>query len=261
MGAALIEGLCARGGAPAGNVRFFDSDTGITASLAKRLGIRPFPGNRELAAESDLIVIAVKPFAVKTVLEEIREVLTPSKMLISIAAGVRTASMERFAGAGIPVVRAMPGLSAASGRGITVICAGKYALGEHMDKAEQLFSAAGAVISAEEKMMDAATAVGGSGPAYLFYFVEALESAAAAEGFGRDEAAMLARATVCGAASLLENSGAAPGELRQMVTTPGGTTEAAMKILENGFCELVLKAVSEARKRASEISRQISNPE
>lgn len=261
MGAALMEMMRTRGGARPENIIFFDADPRRTSTLADRLGISPAPCGLELARQSDLIVIAVKPFSVREVIEEVKPGLSPEKMLVSIAAGIGTATIEELSGINIPVVRAMPSMSAASGSGATVICPGKYARPGHMKKAEKFFSAAGEVITSEEKLMDAATAVCGSGPAYFFYLAEALEHAAAEEGFSGKDAAVLARCTLIGAASVLRSSGESPEKLRRTVATPGGTTEAALRILEGGFFELVREAVAEARGRASEISRQISTPE
>lgn len=261
MGGALIEGLASRKGIPPGNILFSDPDRGRAEYLRESFGATRLPGNPELVRASDTIVIAVKPQAVKGVIEEISGELSEEKLLVSIAAGVETAAIERFAGGKQPVVRAMPNMPAAFGLGMTVICGGKFAREEHLNRADELFSASGDVVFIEEGMMDAATAVSGSGPAYLFCLAEALESAAAREGFTAEVAAKLARSTIYGASAVLEKGGATPAGLKSMVASPGGTTEAALKILEKECARLIVNAVEAARERAAEIRREISTSE
>ncbi len=259
MGAAIMRGLAAE---DRENSRFYDISAQITSSLEKELSVKPSSSAGELAAWSDCIVLAVKPGLVGDVLIKIKGFLNDSKLLISAAAGISTGRIEEFTGQGVPVVRAMPNTPALKKLGMTALCRGSFALEEHLAAAEKLFSRVGEVVRVEEKMMDAVTAVSGSGPAYLFYLAEALEKAGVEEGLPADVSRMLTAQTLYGASAMLSGGEADPSELRMRVTSPGGTTQAAVSALERGdFILLIRQAVKMARDRSVEIGNKLSTPE
>ena len=262
MGSALIRGVASGEDRAGAKIRFFDSDSEKRRDLCGKPGIECAPNSSELAEWADIIVLAVKPGDVKGVLGEIREKLVPSKMILSVAAGVDTRTIEKTAAVNIPVVRAMPNTPAVVGLGAIALCAGRYADEEHLKRAETCLAPAGEVLRVEEEMMDTATAVSGSGPAYLFYLAEAMEEAGVKEGLSRKASRMLVNQTLYGASALLVKENTSPGELRRMVTSPGGTTEAAIKTLrEGGFADLIKSAVKSARNKSSEIRELISTSE
>lgn len=262
MGSAIIRGLAGKAGFSGAETRFFDASPDIRRDVSREFRIKAAAGNPELAEWADTIILAVKPGDVISVLSGIKDKLNIQKLLVSIAAGVDTKTIEEKAGRGIPVVRAMPNTPALIGLGMTALCAGSHARDEHMELAESLFSPIGEVARLEEEKMDAATAVSGSGPAYLFYLAEALEEAAACEGLSRETAEKLVRQTLYGASALLVRDKEGPEELRRRVSSPGGTTESAIKILEGGeFPGLIKKAVAGAKAKSIEIRNSISTSE
>jgi len=177
--------------------------------------------------------------------------------VVSVAAGTRIAAYEAAFGAATPIVRTMPNTPAAVGRGITAICGNARATAEHIARAEVLMSAVGQVVRLDgEHQMDAVTAVSGSGPAYVFHLIEALAAAGVAEGLPEAMAMQLARATVCGAGELAHQAPESASELRVNVTSPGGTTAAALAVLmdpDTGFPALLARAVKAAADRGREL--------
>ncbi|RMD47612.1 MAG: pyrroline-5-carboxylate reductase [Alphaproteobacteria bacterium] len=205
-----------------------------------------------------VVVLAVKPQAMGAVLPEVRAVGADT-LVLSIAAGTPIATFEAAFGAGQPIVRAMPNTPAAIGRGVTAIVGNRAAGARELALAEALMAAVGKVVRlAEESQMDAVTAVSGSGPAYVFLLIEALAAAGAAEGLEPELALELARATVAGAAALAEQADEPPAALREAVTSPGGTTEAALRVLMapgEGLPDLMRRAVAAAAGRSRELAR------
>ncbi len=199
------------------------------------------------------VVIAVKPADVPALLEVLAGRVGPEHTVISLAAGVTTESYEERLGA-IPVVRAMPNTPALVGESVTGIASGAHAGSDHLEIAGQVLGAVGSVRIMEESLLDAVTAVSGTGPAYVFLLAEALTEAAVREGLPRDIAEGFVHQTIRGAGHLLTNTGKTPAELRSQVTSPGGTTAAAVHVLEErGFRALVEDAVRAAAKRSSEL--------
>ncbi len=187
-------------------------------------------------------------------LDTIAPAFSASTLAISICAGVRTTRLERALGEA-PVIRAMPNTPAAIGEGATAIARGRFAKDDHLATALNILSTVGRVIVVEESQMDAVTAVSGSGPAYVFYLAEALISAAEKEGLTREQAYVLVCQTFAGAAALLLHDPAGPAELRARVTSPGGTTQAAMEFLEqHDWMSLFEQAVHRARQRSEELA-------
>ncbi len=200
-----------------------------------------------------VVVVAVKPRDVHHLLEQVRGSYEAGQVLVSLAAGVPTTVYEKVLGE-IPVVRAMPNTPAVVRQGITGIAAGRYASSGALDLAEGVLAAVGPVSRMDEHLLDAVTAVSGTGPAYAFLLAEALTEAAIREGLPRDVAETLVHQTIKGAGHLLVETGRKPFELRSEVTSPGGTTAAAMHILEErGFRALVEDAVRAAAQRSREL--------
>src|SRR3954470_3743225 len=184
--------------------------------------------NRTAADAAAIVLLGVKPVGIAALAEEVAPALAPGTLVISVAAGVTTAAIERRLPDTVAVVRAMPNTPATVGLGVTGISAGSRASAEDLPLARALFETVGAVLEVPEDRIDALTAISGSGPAYVFYLVEQLQAAARARGFTPDEAALLVRGTFRGAVELLAASGVPPEELRRRVTSPNGTTERAI---------------------------------
>ena len=253
MGSALLEGWLAGGLAPD---RFTILDPAPTPRL-EDLAREGLHLNAEIPDAPAVAIVAVKPQMMGTALDRLAPLGNRDTLFISIAAGTPIASFEKALGSGTPVVRAMPNTPAAVGRGITALIGNRRADEADMTLAEALMGAVGQTVRLDsEDQMDAVTAVSGSGPAYVFLMIEALAAAGMAEGLSPDLALKLARATVGGAGALAESSEQAPDELRVNVTSPAGTTAAALEILmkeRSGLPDLLMKAVAAAAARSREL--------
>jgi pyrroline-5-carboxylate reductase len=258
MGGALIAGLVSRGLDP-GRILVQDpAPPPDVATLLAEHGIRPQATISALASPPGLIVAAVKPQIMDDVFASAAKLAGLGTLILSIAAGRTLASFERHLPAGTAVVRAMPNTPAAIGRGITVCTSNSAVTAAQRTLCDELLSAVGEVAwVADEAAMDAVTAVSGSGPAYVFLLAEALEKAAAAAGLEPALARRLARATVSGAGELLRLSSEDAAVLRHNVTSPGGTTAAALAVLmsEGGLEDLLRKAVLAGEGRSRELAR------
>ncbi len=222
--------------------------------LAERNGCRVTLDAIEAAAGKRVVVVATKPRDVGTLLDTVSESLESTQVVLSVAAGVTIAFYERRLGGDIPVVRAMPNTPALVGEGMTGIAAGTHADDQAVTAARRVLEAVGSVGVMDESLLDAVTAVSGTGPAYIFLLAEALTEAAVREGLPRDVAETFVHQTVRGAGHLLTETGRRPSELRADVTSPGGTTAAAVHILEQrGFRALVEDAVRAAAERSRQL--------
>lgn len=212
--------------------------------------------NNAVVKFADVIILAVKPKDFDNVLKkEVCCGISREKLLISIAAGISTKYIESVVGNDIPVVRAMPNMAAVIGEAVSSISAGSAATAEHMKIAGEIFRAIGDVVEVDEKFVDAVTALSGSGPAYFFYLIEALEEAGQKLGLDQDTAKRLVLKTAIGSARLLEALREEPASLRKKVTSKGGTTEAALKVFEKKIIKSIIHdAVEAAHKRSREIS-------
>ena len=257
MGEALIKGLLVSG-------RFDTSQIGVSDISQERLDhlhntyqVSIVAGNRELAAGSDLIVLAVKPQQVGDVLGDINASLDHLPLMISIAAGVPIATLEQPLSKPVPVIRVMPNTPALVLAGASAIAAGTHASADHLAIAKVLFQAVGLVVEVEESHMDAVTGLSGSGPAYVFLFMEALIDAGVLMGLSRPVARDLAVHTTLGSAKLLAESGEHPGILRDQITSPGGTTIHGLTILESGGLRgMLMEAVEAATRRSEELGKK-----
>ncbi|MCK6473785.1 MAG: pyrroline-5-carboxylate reductase [Planctomycetes bacterium] len=257
MAEALARGVLKAGLLPASRVIASDVSPERRALFQKDLGVKAVDNNDEVIRAADLLVLCVKPQVVDEVLAGLKPNFdTERHLLASIAAGVPTARMERGLPAGARTVRIMPNTPMLVGLGASCLCGGTHATDKDLDAVEALLKSCSMVLRVEEPMMDAVTGLSGSGPAYLFYLVEAMTEAGVAEGFTREQALKLAARTCLGAAQMLETTGLDPEELRRRVTSPNGTTQAAMETLDAaGVREKMVAAVRRAAERSRELGR------
>lgn len=235
----------------------------IAATPSKALSAHPLNVHvaadaAEVIRESRIILISVTPQKFSALADTIRGSVSPEQLCISVMAGVGTERVAaRLGGEGIRVIRAMPNLPFGLGRGVTGLFRGQWATQEDMEQACHLFSAGGATVTVDdEALMDAVTAVAGSGPAYFYYFVEMMMAGGVAAGLKAEDAQVLAAHACVGAGAMLLQKGASPQELRAAVTSPGGTTEAAMKMLrERNVSDHVVEAVLAAFNRGRELGK------
>jgi pyrroline-5-carboxylate reductase len=226
------------------------------AELRERHGVEATTSNAEAIRGADVVVLAVKPQDIEALLGEIGHLLTPEQTVLSIAAAIPTARIERHLGAGVPVVRAMPNTPATVHEGIAGMCAGRHAGREHLDRAGTVLRAVGDVVEVPEDQMDAITALSGSGPAYYALLAEAMIEAGILLGLSREISTRLVVQTMLGTAKLLRDEKVHPVELREMVTSPGGTTIRAIRELEQaGVRAAFLNAINAAMERSKELAR------
>ncbi|UVK98485.1 pyrroline-5-carboxylate reductase [Pseudomonas sp. B21-048] len=257
MAASLIGGLRAKG-LDAAQIRASDPGEETRARVSAEHGIEMFADNAQAIEGVDVIVLAVKPQAMKTVCEAIRPSLKPNQLVVSIAAGITCASMNNWLGAQ-PIVRCMPNTPALLRQGVSGLFATREVSAAQRQQAEELLSAVGiALWLDEEQQLDAVTAVSGSGPAYFFLLIEAMTAAGVKLGLPADIAAQLTVQTALGAAHMAVASDVDAAELRRRVTSPAGTTEAAIKSFQaDGFEALVEKALGAAAHRSAEMAEQL----
>lgn len=258
MGGALLSRLLDQGLDPRGVIVQDPEPTGASADLLADRAIDVLPVIDELTQPPAVILLAVKPQVMDSVLPQVAKLAGPDTLYLSIAAGRRLAGLEAHLPKGAALVRAMPNTPAAIGRGITVAIANAAVSPVQRALAERLLGAGGHVVWVEdETLLDPVTAVSGSGPAYVFLLTECLAEAGRAAGLSAELAERLARHTVIGSAALLEHSDLDAAELRKNVTSPGGTTAAALEILggPDGLKTLLVAAVAAATKRGRELAK------
>jgi pyrroline-5-carboxylate reductase len=256
MARSLIGGLIARG-TSAARIRVAEPVETLRESLARDFGVATYATALEAAQDADLWLLAVKPQVMQTVCTGLAEqAQAHGALVVSIAAGITAAQMQRWLGEDTAVIRAMPNTPALLGAGVTGLFATPQVDAAGRERTEALLSSAGKTVWIEqEEQMDAVTAVSGSGPAYVFLLAEAMEAAAKQEGLEDDAARALVLQTILGAARMLTESDEAPEELRKRVTSPNGTTQAAIESVQAGhFEKLVAKAIHAARERGRELS-------
>jgi len=252
MGGALAEGLIDSGWRAA-DILVAEKIDDRRRHLEQHLEVATTADAAEASERAETVLFAVKPQDVENLLEELKWGFGKQRLAISICAGVRIATFERFLDQA-PVVRAMPNTPAAIGLGATAVALGTHANEDHLATAIGILEAVGKVVVVDEAQMDAVTAVSGSGPAYVFYLAETLINAALAEGLDRDQADVLVYQTLVGAARLLQQDPADPQELRARVTSPGGTTQAAIEHLQTSdWARILAEAVGKARVRSEEL--------
>jgi pyrroline-5-carboxylate reductase len=257
MAEAFIKGLLRAGVAVPAEILCTDRRQDRLQELARLYGVRTSTDNRAAAAEAEILFLSVKPQVMNKLLDEIAPAIDQKKLVVSIAAGVPLAAIERKVGHGIRIVRTMPNTPALVGAGATAISAGEHATPEDMVQAKALFDAVGKTVVVDESLLDAVTGLSGSGPAYVFLVIEALADAGVKVGLDRRNAQDLAAQTVLGSAQLLIETGEHPGRLKDQVTSPGGTAIAGLHTLEaGGLRTTLMNAVEAATKRSHELGRK-----
>ena len=224
-------------------------------SLAAKWQISVSTNSLEAAHGADIVLLAVKPNQALQLVGEIRGVLSPATLLISVVASVKTAAIEAAADISLPVVRAMPNTPAAVREGVTALSAGRFCSPAHLEQAERLFRTVGRTVVVDEKHMDAVTGLSGSGPAFLYIIIEALAEAGVNVGLPREVATMLAAQTTLGSAKMVLETGSHPALLKDAVTTPAGcTVDGILELEEGGLRVTLIKAVKRATVRARELA-------
>ncbi len=253
MAEALIRGLVRGGHVPAAQIVATGPRHERLDELVTHYGITVSTDNKDAAGRAAIVVLAVKPQIINKVAREIAPHLTAGTLVISVAAGVSTLTLEGLL-PGTRVVRSMPNTPALVGAGATAISAGQHATETDLGLAKQLFDAVGITVALDESQLDAVTGLSGSGPAYIFLILEALADAGVKVGLSRRNAQRLAAQTVMGSAKLLLETDEHPGKLKDMVTSPGGTAIAGLHTLEEGGLRTTLiNAVEPATKRSREL--------
>ena len=261
MGGAILQGVVASGIRVDGGIIATNRTAEKAASLAGLDGVTALAladqpeGNAEAAARARIVLVGVKPAMVPDLLREIAPSLREDAIVVSLAAGVTLATFAENLGDDVAVIRSMPNTPATVGRAVTGLAAGAAASSEDLAVVRRLFEQVGAVVEVAEEKIDALSTISGSGPAYVFLLIEELTKAAIGKGFDVADARLMAEQTFIGATALLEASGEDPAELRRRVTSPKGTTERAVAVLQDaGLDEVFARATDAALARAKEMA-------
>lgn len=257
MGEALVSGFVAGGRVSHKQIVVTDPRSERLTALSSRYGVGVTASNAAAVGEADLVVIAVKPNVVPEVLREIAAKLHPGAVVVSIAAGVPLAELEEGTPESVAVIRAMPNSPCQIRAGVVALAAGRGVNPESKALVSEVMECVGKVLWLEESLLDAVTGLSGSGPAYVYVFLEALADGAVKAGLPRATALQLAVETVIGAAQMVAKTGIHPAALKDQVATPGGTTIAGLAVLETGgFRGAVIQAVEAAAGRSAELAGQ-----
>jgi len=255
MAAALCHGIIRAGIAAPGEIVAADPNPEQRQRFGADTGAKTAADNAS-ACGADVVILAVKPQIMPNVLGEIGPLLTPKHLVVSVAAGVPTAAIEAAAPCPVRVVRAMPNTPMLIGQGAAGLCAGAHATRADLDRAKKMFEASATVIEVPEALMHAVTALSGSGPAYVFLLAEMMMKAGVEMGLSQNDALLLSQRTVLGAAHMLADTGESAEELRRKVTSPNGTTHAAITSMEkSGVPEGIVAAIQAACRRSEELGR------
>ncbi|MBW1763945.1 MAG: pyrroline-5-carboxylate reductase [Deltaproteobacteria bacterium] len=258
MATALIKGLISSGLYKTDQVKASDNDTDKTNTVSEQYGIESFSTNINLVRSSHVIVLAVKPQAMRDVLEEIKEVIQKDHLIISIAAGIPIKMIASVIGSNIPIIRVMPNTPALIQYGMSALSAGEKVSQEQMDQSIKIFEAVGEAVTVSEEMIDSVTAVSGSGPGFVFRIMEGFVNAAERLGFDKDTALKLITQTFIGSALLAERSEHSLARLREMVTSPGGTTAAGLNYFnDKGLEDVITGGIEAACNRSIELGKTI----
>ncbi len=255
MAEAMIKGLLSASFIESKNIISSDLSDERLQILKDKYSIHVSQDNRDMAKNSDIIIIAVKPQAIKNVLSEIYDLINENKLIISVAAGVSIKSLESYLNldghSKVNVIRSMPNTPALVQAGVTALASGHNVSKSNLKIGHRIFEAIGKTVDVDETHLDAVTGLSGSGPAYIFTIIEALSDAGVKMGLSREVANILTIQTVLGSAKLALETGKHPGELKDMVTSPGGTTISGLHTIEKGGLRTTLiNAVEEATKRS-----------
>ena len=263
MAEALVKGLVATPSIEADNIILSDPVTERLEYLQNEYSVKTTINNRELVKISDILIVAVKPQVIKGVLAEVADLLDSNKLIISVVAGLPISFIENILDPSgekkISVARTMPNTPALVQEGMTAICFSSQVSKVNVEVAQYIFKAIGETVTIDENSIDAVTGLSGSGPAYILMVIEALSDAGVKVGLSREISNKLTMQTVLGTAKLVRDSGKHPGELKDMVTSPGGTTIAGLHKLEaGGLRNTLINAVEAATKRSKELGKKYS---
>ena len=263
MAEALVKGLVATPSIEADNIILSDPVTERLEYLQKEYSVKTTTNNRELVKISDILIVAVKPQVIKGVLAEVADLLDSNKLIISVVAGLPISFIENILDPSgvkkISVARTMPNTPALVQEGMTAICFSSQVSKVNVEVAHYIFKAIGETVTIDENSIDAVTGLSGSGPAYILMVIEALSDAGVKVGLSRETSNKLTMQTVLGTAKLVRDSGKHPGELKDMVTSPGGTTIAGLHKLEaGGLRNTLINAVEAATNRSKELGKKYS---
>lgn len=255
MGSIIAAGLISRKIISQKDITVTDIDATRRELIRSDMGLQVSAENRHAVKNASIIILAIKPQNMFQTLKEISTAINKSKLVISIAAGITTGFIEGYLTKGVRVIRVMPNTPALVSSGATAVAKGSCATAQDIKLARAIFDAVGLTVEVEEKMLDAVTGLSGSGPAYCFVMIEALSDAGVQMGLPRELALKLACQTMLGSATLCLQSDKHPAQLKDMVTSPGGTTAAGLKVLEEGKIRATLiAAVEAATKRSKELA-------
>lgn len=257
MGKAMMGGIVHSKLVDPEKVIVSDRDEKGLNFVSKEYGVRTTIGNKEMAKEADILILAVKPNIYDFIIDEIKDIVKKDVIIVTIAAGKDISGMESSFGRKIKIVRAMPNTPALVGEGMTSICSNGAIDEEEMKEVLSIFESFGKVEIVSEELMNAVTSVSGSSPAYVFMLIEAMADAAVLDGVPRDQAYKMAAQAVLGSAKMVLETGKHPGELKDMVCSPGGTTIEAVATLEKtGFRASVISAMKSCTKKANEMTKK-----
>lgn len=260
IGEAMIKGITSARLLPAERITISNRNNAQRLQeLESRYAVQLSQDKLRDIAEADIVVLAMKPFDLVKALQEVAPAISQQQLVISLVAGGSTALIENNLPPGVPVVRAMPNTSSFVQASSTALCQGRWATATHLAMASDLFSAIGISVTIPESLMDAATGLSGSGPAYIYYVVEALLKGGQACGLPTETCRILLLQTVYGAAKMLQETNQEPAELRRQVTSPNGTTMAAIAVLDQGNGQQLFQdAVIRATQRAEEMFQSLT---
>ena len=256
MGQAMAGGIVSSGIVKAENIIFSDISEENLKKAYKKYGVKTSNSNVLTASMADFLVLSVKPHLYQTVIEEIKDYLKPETVVITIAAGITLEKLKNMFGKDIKTVRTMPNTPAMAGEGMTAVIPNEFITENELKEVMEILNSFGKAEIIEEKLIDAVIAVSGSSPAYVYMMIEAMGDAAVAGGMTRDKAYKFAAQAVLGSAKMVLETGIHPGELKDMVCSPGGTTiEAVAALEENGFRNAIIKAMKVCEKKSKEMSK------
>jgi pyrroline-5-carboxylate reductase len=260
MGEALIQGLLQGHLCQPDQIICSDARPEKLKAIREKYGVKGTSRNAEVAKKSDIIILAVKPQILKPVIHEIAKHCDLTKLIVSIAAGVSLDTIESFFQKELKLIRVMPNICVSVREGVSAIAGGRHASKEDLATAKTIFDSVGKSLFINEHLLDAVTGLSGSGPAYIFLIIDALADAGVKVGLSRDDALVMAAQTVLGAAKMLIETGEHPGKLKDMVTSPGGTSIAGLHALEKGGLRTTLiNAVEVATQRAKVLGEMMKN--
>ena len=255
MASAIIKGIINSGYFKKENIYVSDKNNEALHYLKDNYGVNTSNNNKEILKNADIILFAVKPFVIRDVLSEIKENITDKKIILSIAAGISTKTIEKIIG-NIPVIRIMPNTPALVNEGMSAVCKGTFTKEEHVKIAFNIFKSVGKVIEADEKYIDIITAISGSGPAFYYYIINEIAKSGQKLGMDYDTCLKLSAQTALGAAKMIMESGINPEQLIINVTTPGGCTAVGNDVLkDNNISDILFDTIEKTMKKAYELGK------